>query len=570
MDLAAPVFPTADDPLPRLKFSEAQAAMARLEEFRAAEGSLNRRGPKPVDADPQPRANLSSVQADLARLNAPSAVATARPSAATGNLQQDLDQLVARKTQLELEVERWTRESAEMDTRYRALQAELARLESENRARPQLDAARAELAGLDSEIQRAQARMRAAQAEADQRALQAETFRVTEGAVGRRAPQTAGNLPEGAVVKRTKPTEKAMRDLDRLTDSKEKLERDRDDLQKELNLITSKLTLAERTDNAADVARYTKEVSALKYRLENTQTDLARLEDATQSKMRGMTSVVLELLPTTPLADNDSLQVTVSEDDTLTGTYTVKRGGYIVMPRVGRINVNGLDVPGTEKAIKEVLEATQLRQATVIIERTRPEIPGVETPDDPKIGGQAARQDTIFLAGEFVNAGAIRLSEEDKPTLVKTILRSGGLLPAADLTRVRLLRFTEGRGRIEEVNVQAILNGTGAPTDLPLHSGDIIVVPSFAPVVYVTGNVVKPGTLRLFQDEQMTAYSAILRAGGLNRYANMKKIYVVREIGNGEKAKIPVNLKEGQEGRVPDIILQGRDIVVVPESFWSL
>jgi polysaccharide export outer membrane protein len=95
------------------------------------------------------------------------------------------------------------------------------------------------------------------------------------------------------------------------------------------------------------------------------------------------------------------------------------------------------------------------------------------------------------------------------------------------------------------------------------------VIPPFAPVVYVTGNVERPGTLRLFQDETLTAYAAILRAGGFARFANLKKVYVVRDLGNGEKAHIPLNIKDVQRGEAPDIILQGKDIVVVPERFFS-
>jgi protein involved in polysaccharide export with SLBB domain len=177
--------------------------------------------------------------------------------------------------------------------------------------------------------------------------------------------------------------------------------------------------------------------------------------------------------------------------------------------------------------------------------------------------------EVIYLAGEFQTPGPMRIPEGFSPTIVTTILRAGGLTRVADLTRVKLLRLENGKALVEEVNVQAILDGSGLPSDLALNSGDIIVVPAFSPIVYVTGNVSSPGIIQLTPDEELTAYSAILRSGGFARFANRKKVYVMRDRGNGEKTKIPVNIKEVQAGKVSDIVLQGLDIVVVPESWFS-
>jgi protein involved in polysaccharide export with SLBB domain len=152
---------------------------------------------------------------------------------------------------------------------------------------------------------------------------------------------------------------------------------------------------------------------------------------------------------------------------------------------------------------------------------------------------------------------------------VTVILRSGGLKPDADLTKVRLLRLVTGQPQVEEVNVQAIMNGAGLPSDLALRPGDIVFVPAFANVIYVTGNVLQPGALKLLPDDELTVYSAILRCGGFARFANRKKVYILRDLGNGAKQRIPVSIKELQEGAGADMILRSKDIVVVPERFFS-
>jgi protein involved in polysaccharide export with SLBB domain len=205
------------------------------------------------------------------------------------------------------------------------------------------------------------------------------------------------------------------------------------------------------------------------------------------------------------------------------------------------------------------LQVNQIKNATVMVER-------------PQSGGglSAGAEQVIYLSGEFLKPGAWKIPAGLSPTLVTTILRSGGLSPAADLTKVRLLRLVSGQSLVEEVNVQAILNGSGLHSDVSLQPGDVVMVPPFANVVYVTGNVVKPGALKLLPDDELTVYSAILRAGGFSRFANRSKVYVLRELGNGDKQKIPVDIKSLQEGGGGDLTLKSKDIVVVPEKFFSL
>jgi protein involved in polysaccharide export with SLBB domain len=95
------------------------------------------------------------------------------------------------------------------------------------------------------------------------------------------------------------------------------------------------------------------------------------------------------------------------------------------------------------------------------------------------------------------------------------------------------------------------------------------MIPAFANVVYVTGNVMNPNTLKLLPDDELTAYSAILRCGGFSRFANRKKVYVLRDRNNGAKQKIAVSIKELQDGKGSDVVLEPKDIVVVPEKFFS-
>lgn len=343
--------------------------------------------------------------------------------------------------------------------------------------------------------------------------------------------------------------------LAKLAGKKSEVERELEYSRSKLSNASKQLGVATRLGAQDEIEKWRKEVTAWESRIKAAEAEVSKIEGETEAAIKNLYKSV-EDNQSAIILPGETLQVFVLEDETFNGLYQVREGGYVVLPRVGRIQVAGKDLVGVEKAVKEALESTQLRQGTVMIERAR----GIYS---EKAG------EVIYLAGEFQTPGPMRIPEGFSPTIVTTILRAGGLTRVADLTRVKLLRLENGKALVEEINVQAILDGSGLPSDLALSSGDIIVVPAFSPIVYVTGNVPSPGILQLTPDEDLTAYSAILRSGGFARFANRKKVYVMRDRGNGEKTKIPVNIKEVQAGKVNDIILQGLDIVVVPESWFS-
>ena len=349
------------------------------------------------------------------------------------------------------------------------------------------------------------------------------------------------------------------RDLDRLSEKKEAQLREMDEVQLKFQYAERELAMAARTGQQADIDRITKNKADLDTRYKNAVAEMQRLDSEIQSKVGSLRGAMGGSDPD-QVNPGDTLQVIVAEDESFNGIYKVKVDGNIMLPRVGKVAVGGRGVSEAEAAIKAVLEETQLNKATVTAELKGKVATDLPTSDQTVI---------IYLAGEFITPGPLKIPEGVSPTLITTIIRSGGITPSGDLTRTKLLRIENGQGAVEEVNVAAILSGNIPPTDIALNAGDIIMIPALAPVVYVTGNVNKPGTLRLFQDETLTGYAAILRAGGFSRFANLKKCTVIRDLGNGEKIQMPLNVKEIQKGMAPDIVLQGKDVVLVPESFFS-
>lgn len=346
------------------------------------------------------------------------------------------------------------------------------------------------------------------------------------------------------------------KELERLAQLRGSAERELEYTKGKLNNAARQLTVVQKTGPQSEIEKWQREVNAWESRVNAAQLELDKVEQQTQQLIQQYQDSMLQGATSEVILPGESLQLFVLEDDSFNGLYQVRQGGYIILPRIGRVQVAGKDLPSAEKAVKDALETTQLRQATVMIERTR----GVFDP---------STSDVIYLAGDFVQPGPLRIPNDFEPTVVTTILRSGGVTANADLTKVKVLRLESGNALVEELNVEAILEGTGLQSDLALNTGDIIVVPAFNPIIYVTGRVNAPGVLPLDIDEELTAYTAILRAGGFARFAALKRVYVIRDRGNGEKVKLPINIKDVKKGSVPDIVLQGLDIVVIPEKFFS-
>lgn len=265
----------------------------------------------------------------------------------------------------------------------------------------------------------------------------------------------------------------------------------------------------------------------------------------------------LKLTMSDTVNPGDSLKLTVAEEEAFGGIYHVRSDGVITLPRVGRVEVGGKRLDEARGAVKALLEATQLRTATVTLTFASKVVATLPVTPPPF---------TIHFAGEFITTGPLVLAADLKPTLLNAITRSGGITPNGDQTRVKLLRVKNGQGNVEEFNVASLLADKAKGDATLLQSGDIIMVPVRPPVVHVTGSVVKPGAVSLAKDEKLTAYAAILRAGGFAPGASLTNCYVVRDVGNGEKARQMFNANDVQKRNAPEFLLGAGNIVVVPSS----
>lgn len=88
---------------------------------------------------------------------------------------------------------------------------------------------------------------------------------------------------------------------------------------------------------------------------------------------------------------------------------------------------------------------------------------------------------------------------------------------------------------------------------------------SVTPVV-ISGAVEKPG--KLLFDRPTTIFQAIMEAGGMNKFGNLRNVHLIRTAG-GRQVTTTLDLRATLEGKTTDAIyVRNGDIIYVPESLF--
>ncbi|MCF7785110.1 MAG: polysaccharide biosynthesis/export family protein [Prosthecobacter sp.] len=160
----------------------------------------------------------------------------------------------------------------------------------------------------------------------------------------------------------------------------------------------------------------------------------------------------------------DMVDVFVLEDNTFNGTFIIRSSGDIIMPKVGRVGVQGLSLSEAEARIKQTLQANQLKLATVIVD------PG--TRGETEAGGL-----TLRMSGEIAHSGRVTIRPlGDAPvSAYQAVIDSGGFKPFANKKKAYILRNSPAGVTRINVNFDAV--ETGKADDPTVIEGDCIVVP---------------------------------------------------------------------------------------------
>ena len=103
-----------------------------------------------------------------------------------------------------------------------------------------------------------------------------------------------------------------------------------------------------------------------------------------------------------------------------------------------------------------------------------------------------------------------------------------------------------------------------AASNVDLQPGDTVVVPR-AGMVYVLGEITRPGGYVLNSNGGITVLQVVAAAGGPTHIAAYGKTTLLHRTPTGLQEQ-KVDLKKLLRGKVPDILVQADDILFVPTS----
>lgn len=266
-----------------------------------------------------------------------------------------------------------------------------------------------------------------------------------------------------------------------------------------------------------------------------------------------------ELRPNYTLGPNDQVMVRVSGvEETSDRPYRVDDAGNVTLPLVGKVRVEGLTL--------EQLEAELAKQFRVFVVNPQVIVTLVQLRSEP-----------IFATGAFRSPGIYPL--QGRRTLVETLTAIGGLQPNAS-RRVKITRRMEN-GAIPlpnavvdevaqtssvEINLTRLLETSNAIEDITLQPFDIVAATK-AEMVYIAGEVARPGGFELNDTNSISVLQVLSLAGGVTQFADVKKARVLRRIQDTSKrAEISIKIKDIAEGTANDFPLMQDDVLVIPRQ----
>jgi polysaccharide export outer membrane protein len=248
------------------------------------------------------------------------------------------------------------------------------------------------------------------------------------------------------------------------------------------------------------------------------------------------------------LGPEDLVSLSVYDSPEFSRTVRVAADGTIRLPMLkAPVHLQGLFPSEAEIAIAEALKSENLLIDPFVT------ISVAEYHSRPINVIGAVRSPIIFQA-----IGTV--------TLLDALARAGGVADSAGPTII----VTKANGStdtqsVQRIPVKQLIEGIDAELNIKLTGGEEVRIPEVARII-VQGNVARPGVYPVLEPlTNNTVTSALAQAGGLAQFAE-HTAYIYRTDEQGVKHTIEVPLWEILKRRKPDVGLQARDTLYVPDS----
>jgi polysaccharide export outer membrane protein len=239
----------------------------------------------------------------------------------------------------------------------------------------------------------------------------------------------------------------------------------------------------------------------------------------------------------------DLILIQVFDAQELSSVVRVALNGTVSLPLVGSVKVAGLTPTEAADEIANLLKAGKFI--------TNPAV-------------------TIFIE-EYATQGVSILGEVRTPglypavgprMLLDLLAQAGG----ANLTASSEITIRRRDGTEQQIH----LDMTGSAkemlaSNIDINPGDTVIVPRIG-VVYVIGEVVRPGGYIMQDSGNLTVLQAIALAQGHTTLASLNHAIILHREPGHQTVQTDVPVKKIMEGRVHDIALQTNDVLYLPRN----
>jgi polysaccharide biosynthesis/export protein len=232
--------------------------------------------------------------------------------------------------------------------------------------------------------------------------------------------------------------------------------------------------------------------------------------------------------------------------------------GYINLPFAGRVKASGLSVSALERELATRFgNYVRDPQVTVLVADYRSQpvsvVGAVNAPGVVQLRGRKNLVEVIALAG------GLRPDAGNTVTLTREL--SKGAIPLPDAQQDATGRFS-----VAHVKLHDVMESQNPKDNIVIEANDLITIPK-APLLYVVGEVQKPGGYVLTERDSMTVLQAVALAGGLTQLASPKHAKILHQNATlTSQNETPTDVSKILAGRAPDVMLHTDDILFVPNS----
>jgi polysaccharide biosynthesis/export protein len=241
------------------------------------------------------------------------------------------------------------------------------------------------------------------------------------------------------------------------------------------------------------------------------------------------------------IGTGDELEITVYGAPDLSGHTRVSADGNISLPLIGYVRIAGLSSSEAAGAIE-----AQLRRGNVV--------------NDPQVSVYVKEYTSsgISVSGEVTKPGFY--SAVGPHRLFDVLQAAGGPTDKAANKVVISHRDQKDATTLSISKNPAEMTAS----NIELQPGDTVVVPK-AGIVYVLGEVTRPGGYVLNSTGGITVLQVVAVAGGPTHVASAGKTRLLRRTENGFQEQ-QIDVKKLLRGKAHDVSVRDEDILFIPSS----